>query len=74
MTALPDGVYSVLVIDVEEIDAASLRVELAVTSGDNKGDVVAVRAPRVQTDALDMLGLPGTLRVRAGAPHFELDA
>lgn len=73
MHALPNGIYDIFVIDVEELDDGSVRYELAVTAGDYKGDVIAVRASHARHDALACIGLPGTLRVVDGVPRVELD-
>jgi hypothetical protein len=69
---LPDGVYEVLVVDATA-DGDALALEITIISGAHKGDVVAVRATGLDVDELDLLGLPGTLRVVEGAPHFAVD-
>ena len=73
MSMLPDGIYDVFVIDVEEVDDGTTRIELTVTSGAHKTAIVAVRAARAYDDALTIIGLPGTLRVDGGVPTFALD-
>jgi hypothetical protein len=69
---LPDGVYEVLVVDATA-DGDALALEITIISGAHKGDVVAVRATGLGVDELDLLGLPGTLRVVEGAPQFAVD-
>jgi hypothetical protein len=73
---LADGTYDAFVIDAEEIDGGgpgSLRVEITVTSGEHKGEVVAVRGSVAGRSALDLLGLPVTLVVDQGSPRLHLD-
>jgi hypothetical protein len=69
---LGDGVYDVLVVDAST-DADAFVIELTIVSGEHKGDVVAVRATGLDVDELDLLGMPGTLRVENGVPRFALD-
>jgi hypothetical protein len=69
---MPDGVYDAIVVDAEE-DDAGVRVELTITAGTHKGDVVAVRAERGMFDPIGALGLPARLVVTDGAPRVELD-
>lgn len=55
---------------VERSDAVTL--ELAVTQGPHKGEVVVVVATHMGLDAIAVLGLPATLHVEDGAPRVEL--
>jgi hypothetical protein len=77
MANLPDGTYDVIVIDVEEIEDGDVRIELTITLGPHVGRVVALRRHHVESvtgpvhDALALLGVPGTLRVRQGRPTFR---
>ena len=74
MSDLEDGAYDVFIVDVEEDAARGLmKLELAITRGERKGDVVAVSAPRDIGEALDLLGLPGRLDVVDGAPHVTVE-
>jgi hypothetical protein len=85
MPPLSDGTYEVIVVDAEEIAAdargepaddaprASIRLELVVTAGDHKGELVRLAVTNFERDALSLLGLPGTLRVVDGAPNFTAD-
>lgn len=72
MVELADGAYDVFVVDVEESGDEDLRVELAITSGAHKGELVALRATRAMGDVVTLLGLPGTLRVIDGTPHLDI--
>ena len=50
-----------------------MRVELAMVTGDDKGDVFAIRGPLLDDDPVMLLGLPGTLIVTDGVPRLEVD-
>ena len=73
MDAMPDGRYDVFVVDAETIDETTMRVEIAIVTGDNKGDVFAMRGPHLARDPIELLGLPGTLIVRDGVPRLEVE-
>ena len=73
MDALPDGEYSIFVIDADEIDDGTVRLEITITAGAHKGEVIAVRASHLTGDPVLMMGLPGTLHVVDGAPRVELE-
>ena len=68
---LDDGVYDAFVVWAETRDDGSTALDLTVTTGAHKGDVVSVRATGTPRDAIDLVGMPCTLRVRAGAPAVE---
>jgi len=72
---LDDGTYDAIVVDAHEIgDDASDRMilELAITSGPHKGEVVTVHAEHLSRSAVDALGLPGDLIVSGGNPRLVL--
>ena len=69
---LADGRYDVLVVDATA-DNAEFVIELTILSGEHKGEVVGVRAAGLALDELELLGLPGTLDVENGVPHFVID-
>ena len=73
MTAMPDGRYDVFVVDAETVDETTMRVELAMVTGEDKGYVFAIRGPLLDDDPVMLLGLPGTLVVTDGVPRLELD-
>lgn len=73
MSVMPDGHYDVFVVDVEEIDAMSLRIEVAIVTGAQKGEVFAMRGPMLAEDPIELLGLPGTLDVVDGVPRLRVD-
>jgi hypothetical protein len=71
MTPLTDGVYDVLVVDVQNDEHSdAVRVELVLTAGSHKGEVVRLRVTNSDSDALSLLGLPGSLTVTDGVPSF----
>ena len=73
MPAMPDGSYDVFIVDAETIDETTMRVELAMVTGDDKGDVFAIRGPHLADDPVLLLGLPGTLVVVDGVPSLQVD-
>ena len=73
MDALPDGEYSIFIIDVEEVGEETVKLEITITSGDHKGDVLTVRASHLRGDALQLIGLPGELVVRDGVPRVAIE-
>lgn len=68
---LPDGRYEVFVIWAERDDEGQLRVELTVTTGEYKGDVVPVVGAFPRTDPIALTGMPCTLVVDDGTPRLE---
>jgi hypothetical protein len=74
MNELPDGQYDALIVDAEILDETTLKLEIVITRGDAKGEVIALRGPHLADDAMTLLGLPVTLRVVDGVPRIELDA
>ena len=72
---LEDGSYDVIVVDASAIPDGpdALRLDLTILAGEHKGEVVPMRASGLGVDELDVLGVPGTLTVRDGAPSIVLD-
>lgn len=68
---LADGVYDAFVVWAETRDDGTIALDLTITTGASKGDVVSVRATSAPRDAIDLVGVPCTLNVRAGAPTVE---
>lgn len=56
-------------------ETGSVAIEVVVTTGPQKGEVVTVEfsAAITEAEALEALGLPGTLVVKGGQPQLELD-
>jgi hypothetical protein len=79
MTMLPDGNYDVIVVDAERGDDGDLHIEVTISLGPRVGDVIRLRGRHVERgsseaeseDPYALLGVPGTLRVRAGEPTFR---
>jgi hypothetical protein len=79
MTALPDGTYDVIVVDADTGADGDLHIEVTISLGPRVGDVIRLRgrhidrrrAPAETDDPVAWLGVPGTLRVRAGEPTFR---
>ena len=72
---LSDGTYDAFIVDAradEEISRA-MHIELAITSGARKGDVITMRATNMQRDAIALIGMPATVRVVDGKPHLTID-
>jgi hypothetical protein len=68
---LADGVYDAFVVWAETRDDGTIALDLTITTGASKGDLVSVRATNAPRDAIDLVGLPCTLNVRAGAPMVD---
>jgi hypothetical protein len=68
---LADGVYDAFVVWAETRDDGAIALDLTITTGARKGDVVSVRATSAPRDAIDLVGLPCTLRVSEGRPLVE---
>ncbi|MBV8560057.1 MAG: hypothetical protein JO050_04750 [Acidimicrobiia bacterium] len=69
---LPDGTYDAIVVDAERIDDG-IRLELTITAGPNKGEVVAVRAANLTMDPVGALGIPARIVVANNSPRVELE-
>src|SRR5437763_1711877 len=52
MEILGDGTYDVFILEAEVIDDNTLRLEITVTTGSFKGDVVSIRAANTGRDPL----------------------
>lgn len=73
MDPLDDGIYDGIVVDAADTEDRSVRLELAISSGSQKGNTVVVNATAFGRDALDLLGLPVTLTVADGKPTVRFD-
>jgi len=73
MQPLNDGVYDAFIVDVQadEKNFSIAHVELTITSGTYKGDVIRVRATNMQRDPIELIGLPVTLTVSEGEPRLS---
>lgn len=74
VSMLPDGTFDVIVIDASaDDDGTACALELALVTGDHKGDVVTLRMTG-ERDPVELIGLPATLTVTAGQPSLRIDA
>ena len=75
---LADGTYDAIVIDAERVEDG-VRLELTITAGPNKGDVVAVHATdltlptELTMDPVNALGIPARIVVTNNTPRVELE-
>jgi hypothetical protein len=72
VTPLDDGEYDCIVVDVARNSDAVVVVDVAISRGEHKGEVVQLRTT-LNDEPLEWLGVPGSLRVVNGAPEFRLD-
>jgi len=71
---LADGTYDVFVVDAEaEGPGDRLRLDLTILAGEQRGEVVSMRADGLGVSELDALGTPGTLTVAGGEPSLVLE-
>ena len=73
MEELRDGIYEVVVVDASDGPDDVVHLEVVLVSGPDKGMVLPVQARQLARDATDLLGLPATLEVAAGAPSLRFD-
>ena len=74
MQPLPDGSYEAMVVEISAAaEGRGARLELAILSGEHKGDVVLVRSPGLDPDDLDLLGAGARVTVVAGVPGVRFD-
>jgi len=77
---LPDGTYDAFVIDATAADQASLdgstamTLDLTITSGEHKGEVVTITATGLTQSDLDLMGMPATMTVVDGTPSITIDS
>jgi hypothetical protein len=74
MQSLADGEYDGIVVDASDTGDGAVALEIAISSGAQKGNTVVVRARNIERDALNVLALPVTLKVEAGNPSVRFDA
>jgi hypothetical protein len=79
MSMLPDDTYDAFIIDArahdgaDDADARAMQLDLTITSGAHKGDVVSVRATGIDRDEIALIGMPATLRVEGGTPTVTFE-
>ncbi|HEY1634117.1 MAG TPA: hypothetical protein VGF64_05120 [Acidimicrobiales bacterium] len=73
MEALPDGTYDVMIVDVERDEQQHVRIDVVLTAGSHRGEVVSLRASSMRRDPLGLMGLPARLEVKNGTPDLKID-
>jgi hypothetical protein len=68
---LADGVYDAFIVWADERDDGTIALDLTITTGEQKGDVVSVRATDAPRDAIALVGMPCTLHVSSGQPRID---
>jgi hypothetical protein len=71
--ALDDGTYDGFIVWAETRENDRVTLEITITTGARKGEVVNVNARAFQHDLVALIGLPCTLVVHDGVPRVELD-
>jgi hypothetical protein len=71
--ALDDGTYDAVVVDAAQDADGVMHIELTVSSGAHRGDVVKVAARDVRRSWIDLLGSPATLTVEGGTPRVDFE-
>jgi hypothetical protein len=70
---LIDGRYDVLIVDAHADDDGTVHVEVTITSGEHKGELLAIKGRFEGVTELDLLAAPATLVVSEGRPTVTLD-
>jgi hypothetical protein len=73
MHALDDGAYDGFIVWAESRDNDHIALDITITTGAHKGDVVSVSTRASRRDPIALIGLPCTLFVRDGVPRVEFD-
>ena len=69
---LEDGRYDAFIVWADARDEKRVEIQLAITAGRYKGDVIDIVAEHFVThDPIDLAGLPCTLVVHNGVPRIE---
>lgn len=73
---LEDGTHNVFIVDAndDEHDRDVVHVTLTIIDGAHKGEVVTLHASGLGRDSIELFGLPGTLVVRDGVPHLDVES
>ena len=70
--ALSDGTYDVMIVDVGTDEEQHVRIDVVLTAGSHRGEVVSLRASTMHRDPIGLLGLPARLDVKDGMPGLKL--
>jgi hypothetical protein len=70
---LPDDTYSAFIVDADTVDDDVLALDITITSGPHRGELLTVRASGLtRRDPVHLLGQPCELIVTDGAPRIVL--
>ncbi|AKL72980.1 hypothetical protein IMCC26256_11687 [Actinobacteria bacterium IMCC26256] len=70
---IADGLYDVIIIWADEVGDGALSIDLVITTGDKKGELLTLRAYHLtQRDPIDLAGHPCSVRVLNGEPEILL--
>lgn len=75
---LPDGTYDAFIVDVTIDEGAGPdgqrvhHLELTLTDGEHKGEVLTVDAVGMRGEEWDLIGMPATLTVADGTPRVRI--
>ena len=67
---LDDGTYEVIIIDANAREDDAIAIDVAVSSGAQRGDVVTIIATGLTRDPIDLLAMPATLIIERGTPRL----
>ena len=70
---LDDGTYDAFVVDAETTDDGGTRLDLTITAGEHKGEVLSVASSAPMGDPIDLMGMPATITVAFGSPSVVID-
>lgn len=70
---LEDGSYDAFVVEAAETADGGTHLDLTITVGEHKGQVVSVASTAPLGDPLDLLGMPATVVVSFGLPSVRID-
>jgi hypothetical protein len=74
VSAIDDGTYDIIVVDAIEGDDGTMTIEIAVSSGSHRGEVLTLNATHLGRSWSELLASPGTLTIAGGRPHLTFDA
>jgi len=73
-SVFPDGTYDVIVVDAGAgAEPDTVVIDLAVASGEHRGEVIGVTARSLGRHPLDLLAVPATLTVLDGEPSVRFE-
>lgn len=70
---LDDGRYDAFVIDAADTPDGATRLDLTITTGAHKGEVLSLASSVPMGDPIDLLGMPATITVAFGTPSVHID-